>query len=139
MLLDIAASTLRKWALALEKQEYYFSRTDKQKRLFSGKDIIVLKSLRNLVQVQNLSLQNAAIIVASKYKDDPSAQENSKNSVPANRYDEALIDTLISEIKSLKDGQEQLKSFNNELLQTLKKQQEYIDERLDKRDALLLE
>ncbi|MGD6943946.1 DUF3967 domain-containing protein [Cytobacillus gottheilii] len=84
-------------------------------------------------------MQNAAIIVASKYKEDPSAQENSNNSVPVNRSDDMLINTLNSEIKELKDGQEQMKAFNNELLQTLKEQQKYIDERLNKRDETLLE
>ncbi|QVY63924.1 DUF3967 domain-containing protein [Cytobacillus gottheilii] len=139
LLLDIADSTLRKWSIALEEQGYYFARTVKQRRMFSDRDVVVLKSLRNLVQVQNLSLQNASIIVASKYKDEPSAQENGENSVPVNRYDSSQIDTLIKEINSLKEGQEQLKAFNNELLQTLKQQQKYIDERLNKRDDMLLE
>ncbi|MEF7565973.1 hypothetical protein V4V35_23570 [Bacillus infantis] len=139
VLLDIADSTLRKWAIALEEQEYFFSRTDKNKRLFSDRDVIVLKHLRNLVQVQNMSLQNAAIIVASKYKEEfktASEQENSTNGI---RSGEGDIQSILERMELMKDQQEQLITMNQQLLQRLDEQQKYIDERLEARDKLLLE
>ncbi|TYS55794.1 MerR family transcriptional regulator [Bacillus infantis] len=139
ILLDIADSTLRKWAIALEEQEYFFSRTDKNKRLFSDRDVIVLKHLRNLVQVQNMSLQNAAIIVASKYKEEfktASEQENSTNGI---RSGEGDIQSILEQMELMRNQQEQLITMNQQLLQRLDEQQKYIDERLETRDKLLLE
>ncbi|MCP3742792.1 MerR family transcriptional regulator, partial [Rossellomorea sp. BNER] len=67
-MLNIGDSTLRKWCISLEEHEYFFSRTDNNRRMFFDKDIIVLKHLRELVQVQFLSLENASKVVTSKYK-----------------------------------------------------------------------
>ncbi|MFJ5624770.1 MerR family transcriptional regulator [Peribacillus loiseleuriae] len=68
--LSIGDSTLRKWALALEEQNYNFVRTTQNKRLFSDKDIFVLSQFKILVQDKNLSITNAAAIIAAKYSDD---------------------------------------------------------------------
>lgn len=131
-ILEISDSTLRKWALALEEQEYFFTRTDNNKRIFADKDVIVLKHFRNLVQVQKMSLQNAAVIVASKFKEDAvtaPAQTNSENDLRSLKGVPAVI----------LDELEQLKTFNKQLLARLDEHQKYIDERINARDALLLE
>lgn len=69
--LDIGDSTLRKWCLSLEEHEYIFYRTDQNKRLFTERDIIVLKHYQHLVKEKNMSMKNAALIVTSKYKKMP--------------------------------------------------------------------
>lgn len=54
--LGIGDSTMRKWCLALETNEYFFSRTENTCRVFfeNENDMIVLRHLRQLVQEQNL-------------------------------------------------------------------------------------
>jgi DNA-binding transcriptional MerR regulator len=138
-MLNIGDSTLRKWCIALEEHEYFFSRTDNKRRMFFDKDIIVLKHLRELVQVQNLSLDNASKVVTSKYNQDEenaSAQQNSENDKRS----------LQNDTQKIMNKLEQLESFNKTLLDTIDKQQKYIEERLnkheerlEKRDSMLME
>ncbi|MED3553983.1 DUF3967 domain-containing protein [Cytobacillus praedii] len=130
--LGIGDSTLRKWCLALEAQEYQFSRTDNNRRVFFEKDLVLLRKFRNLVQVQNFSIENAAIIVVSKNREDASLEKNTENSVPALRDSSELINKLMTHI-------EQQEEFNKQLLKRLDEQQKYLDERLDKRDELLMQ
>jgi DNA-binding transcriptional MerR regulator len=132
IILEIGDSTLRKWCIALEEEEYFFSRTDNNKRVFTDNDLIVLKHFRNLVKVQNMNMQNAATIVASKYKtaqSTPSPEENNEND---ERSFGDAYGKVIEEI-------EQLKDLNRQLLTRLDEQQKYIEERLDKRDSLIME
>lgn len=132
MQLDIADSTLRKWCLALEEEGYLFSRTDNNRRVFFDHDIVVLRHFQKLVQVQNLSMQNAARIVAPKFREAAFEQKNSNNAVPAMREDSPVISKVLEEI-------EQLKELNKKLINRLDEQQTYIEERLNKRDAILME
>ncbi|MGG3691864.1 hypothetical protein [Heyndrickxia ginsengihumi] len=60
----------------MEDTHYFFSRMDNNKILFFDRDVVVQKYFKELVQIQNMSLQNAAIIVASKFKDIPSIKDN---------------------------------------------------------------
>jgi DNA-binding transcriptional MerR regulator len=130
--LGIGDSTLRKWALALEANGYIFPRTDNNKRLFFEKDLVVLRHFRNLVQVQNFSIENAALIVTSKFNEEPVPEENSTNSVPALRDSNELIEKLMNHI-------EQQEVFNQQLLKRLDEQQKYIEERLNQRDSMLMD
>lgn len=125
-------STIRKWCLALEEEGYLFSRTDNNRRVFFERDLVVLRYFQKLVQVQNMSMQNAARIVAPKFKDATFEQENVNNSAPALRSDTKVMEKVFDEI-------EQLKDLNKQLLKRLDEQQSYIEERLSKRDAVLLE
>ncbi|WP_018395875.1 hypothetical protein [Bacillus sp. 37MA] len=129
--LNIGDSTLRKWCIALEEQHYFFSRTDNKRRLFTDRDRIVLKKFRDLVQVQNMSMQNAAIIVAAKYKDDAFEQTNNENGVRDIRSD-------VMNLAEMKQEIEQLKDLNRELLKRLDERDKYIEERMDKRDSQIM-
>jgi hypothetical protein len=130
--LGIGDSTLRKWCLALEAHDYPLSRTDNNKRIFFEKDLVVLRHFRNLVQVQNFSIENAALIVVSKFKETTDRNENSENNVPALRDANEVITKLLDHI-------EQQEIFNQQLLRRLDEQQQYIEERLNHRDNMLLE
>ena len=134
--LGISDSTLRKYCLALEKNEYFFSRTDNQKRVFFTKDLVVLKKLKELVKVQNMSMENASLIVSAKYKDEPVEQMNTANDVPEVRSSDGIFNKLIDEVEQLKSNQNELISINKQLLERLDEQQRYINERLDKRDEI---
>lgn len=163
--LDIGDSTLRKWCLALEEHGYEFYRTDQNKRLFTDKDIIVLKYFQQLVKDKNMSMNNAALIVTSRFKKevfsnetDVEQLEEEMNIVPAIRPNNELIQSLVTKISTLEEHQEQFiemqKTFikdliqqhknemieaNRTLIQRLDEQQTYIEERLNKRDELLVE
>lgn len=135
-ILDIGDSSLRKWCIAIEEQGYFFSRTENNKRMFLDRDLIVLKHFKQLVKVQNMSLQNAAVVVASKYQDIRSTAGAQEDSIDGQR---ALEETLESFQNNVLSEIEQLKDLNRQLLTRLDEQQKYIEERLTHRDNMLLE
>ncbi len=151
--LDIGSSTLRKWCLALEENGYLFARTDNQRRLFVERDLVALKYFQKLVQGENFSLDNAAKVIAAKYKTKASEsrtpsvlQENEEEQ----RYFERSYDEDIQELKELVTNQSEVITKQTNLIKDLvtrmDQQQKYIDEKLakqdeklTKRDELLLE
>lgn len=137
--LGISDSNLRKWCLALEEAGYSFSRTTTNKRLFYMRDNIVLKQLQHLVQVQNMSVQNAAIIVATKYKEDLSVMPNTTNTDTDVRSGSEIIQELFERIGTLEEQQNELLDINKKLVEQLGEQKRYIEERLDKRERTLTE
>lgn len=130
--LGIGDSTLRKWCLALEAHEYFFSRTDNNRRVFFNKDIVVLRHLQHLIQVQNFSMENASLVVVAKFRENPSSNTNNENTVPVLRDSSEFINKLMIHL-------EQQEEFNHKLLERLEEQEKYITERLNKRDKLLMQ
>lgn len=144
-LLEIGTSTLRKWCLALEKNENLFLRTDANKRLFTDHDIIILKHFKELVQVGNMPLESASSVVTSRFKKETFStgtptvlQENKDKERSLMRSDE-VIDDLINHIKLQQEHMERQERFNKDLIDRLDKQQSYIEERLNERDKSLTE
>lgn len=136
--LEIGTSTLRKWCLALEEKGYIFARTEGNKRLFIERDLLALKYFQKLVQGENFSLENASKVIVSRYEKE--ASESGTPSVPSTVNDEKRSlersDELISFLMETVEKQEK---FNMELLDRLDRQQTYIEERLNKRDELLMQ
>lgn len=130
--LSIGDSTLRKWCLALEEQNYNFIRTDQNKRLFTDKDLLVLTQFRVLVQDKNMSINNAAAVVAAKYVKEPFSNETEVEQLPSPPF---VNETL----QELKTEMEQIKEMNRLLLSRLDEQHKYIEKRLDERDQLLMQ
>jgi len=132
--INIGTSTLRKWCLALEEQGYKFSRTETNKRLFIERDLVALKYFQKLVQGENFSLENAAKVVTSKYEGKAS-ESRTPSVLQSNDEDER---SLMRSLESL----EKKVNNQNELIKTLvakmDQQQLYIEERLNKRDEMLL-
>ena len=138
-ILDIGDSTLRKWCIALEENDLFFARTENNKRLFTDQDIVILKTFRDLVQVQNMNIENAAMIVASKYKDIRRTVFRSENSANDER-------SLPDAYTKIFEEMEQLRELNRQLLLRLDEQQKYIeqrlnrmDEQIERRDELLMQ
>ena len=126
--LDIGDSTLRKWCIALEERNYPFMRTEQNKRLFSEKDQFVLGKFKILVKDKNLSINNAAEILADKYSDDIVFSDETEKS----RLPEQLPNGPSEVARHLEHMQteiEQLKDINRTLLIKLDQQYEYIKER----------
>lgn len=132
-MLDIGTSTLRKWCIALENAGYLFERTDSQRRLYSDENVTALQHLKALLQQNNMSLENASLIVAGKYirssRRTPSPNTGEIMRSPT-RSDEA-IQKLLEHI----DRQER---FNQQLQQQLQEHEAYIDERINERDKQLM-
>jgi hypothetical protein len=144
--LDIGDSTLRKWCLALEEHDYKFYRTDQNKRLFTEKDIIVLRHFQQLVKEKNMSMNNASLIVTSRFKKESFSDEteiehlNSKvNSVPEVRSENHLIQQLVTKMETMEERQDLLVEMNKMLLARLDAQQTYIEEHEKNRDTLLMQ
>lgn len=128
--LDIADSTLRKWSISLEKNGYSFARGEQNRRLFLEDNLVALDHLKVLVQEKRMSLDNASIIVTSKFVDDRSSERTP--SVPAENSNPSVRDALQKHIKKQE-------YFNQELLKRLDEQNQYINNRLDQRDEALME
>ena len=138
--IEIGDSTLRKWCLALEEQNYNFVRTTQNKRMFSDKDVFVLSQFKLLVQTKHLSIQNAAEIIATKYKEDILFSNETQVEHPLSEQlkSSSSNEALIEAKEELKAEIEQLKEFNRMLLAKLDEQQNYIDDRLNKLDERTL-
>ncbi|APH07205.1 DUF3967 domain-containing protein [Bacillus weihaiensis] len=141
-ILDIGDSTLRKWCIAIEEQDYFFSRTDGNRRLFFSRDLELLRNYRKYVQVQNISMSNAAKLVVEGLNgivEQENEVENKKNTVLSDRSNNEVIDRLMNYIEQQEERQKQQEEFNKALLNKLDEQQKYIEERLNKRDDALMQ
>lgn len=142
--LGIGDSTLRKWCLSLEERNYTFVRTDQNKRMFTDKDLFVLSQFKILVQDKNLSINNAAAVIASKYSNDAVfSDETEKEQLPAVQTESPFVSETLQELKA---EMEQLKDINRMLLAKLDEQHKYIENRLEyienrqeERDKLLMQ
>ncbi|WP_249435806.1 MerR family transcriptional regulator [Paenibacillus sp. Marseille-Q4541] len=77
--LGIGASTLRKYAAALEEQGHHFERAANKSRLFGNRDIERVKNLMTLLREQNLPLQDAAVIVMEVSSENAAATKEIAN------------------------------------------------------------
>lgn len=129
--LKIQESTLRKYCLILEKSGYEFLKNEFGHRAFFDGDLILLRKFMELKSTTDMTLEQASkAVVAWKNGTDITERDTEESRYIA-RYND-----LMEEFKSFKDQQMQ---FNGELLNELKRQQEYINGRLEQRDRVLLE
>ncbi|MGG3803465.1 DUF3967 domain-containing protein [Metabacillus fastidiosus] len=144
--LNVADSTLRKWCLSLEEHNYNFFRTDQNKRLFTVQDITVLQHFKDLVQDKNMSMNNAAMIVTSRFQKGPFSNQTDveqlierESTVPVTQSNDELLERLVTYIEQQEDHWKRQEQLNADLVAKLEEQQRYIEERLKERDAMLIE
>lgn len=143
--LDIGTSTLRKWCIALEENGYQFIRNEQNGRSFIESDLIALKHFKHLVQKENFKLDNAAKIVTSKYNgralpiESPPVLPEPKESERDNERSNELLEELLERANKQEEFNQEIVRFNRELMQRLDDQQNYIEERLNKRDEMLMQ
>jgi len=120
--LDIATSSLRKWCLSLEEHNYNFERTDRDKRLFYNDDLTVLQYFKELVTNRNMSMNNAATIVTSRF-----TKENNKVFFNGTNLEQIDKTTFFNEKNNeqYKNGNE-IALNQTELLNALRANQEQI-------------
>lgn len=128
--LKIQESTLRKYCLILEKNGYEFLKNENGHRAFFDADSIVLKKFIELKNGSDMTLEQAAKSVVAWKKGTDITERDTEESRYVARYND-----LIEEFTSFKENQE---NFNKELLNQLRKQQEYISDKLEERDQKLM-
>lgn len=130
-LLKIKPTTLRKYCLLLEEYNYKFQKNERNQRWYSDNDIIILKKI--------IALKNNGAMTLEKAIESVVTWSNGNEIAPTN------TDTITQQ-KSYKNDMEELKSMiinQNEQIQklgeTIIKMNEYMEQKLEKRDQLLIE
>lgn len=139
-LTDLAESTIRKYALLLEKNDYPFVRNTVGNRIFSEHDIKIFLEIKSVPKDEK-TIEEIVADIASKYivKAVTSKFEKSGD-MPLNQvFEPDIASILIKKIDELHDMNQKQLDFNKELVERLDQQQKYIDERLKERDLNLVE
>ncbi|GAA0472761.1 MerR family transcriptional regulator [Alkalibacillus silvisoli] len=137
--LNVSSSTLRKWCLALEKKEYEFARTEQNRRLFQDHDLQALESLKELIQDRNMTLENASIIVVSRFQGERSSTRTPSVREPKNTHDFEELGEIKAKLEEQQEYMMKQEQFNAALMEKLDQQQKYINNRLDERDQALMQ
>lgn len=140
-MLGIGTSTLRKYCLLLEEKGYVFLRDDNGRRAFTEHDAVALRKLRDLTDNRGMSLDNAAMIVKetmNRGNDDDGKTLSATSDTSGLKRPNERHNEVMDKLNSVIEKQETLEAFNKTLLDRLDKQQEYIENSLNKRDELLM-
>lgn len=130
-LFGIQESTLRKYCLLLEKSGYEFLKNEHGHRAFFDDDVIVLRKMIAFKNDADMTLEEAVkSVVAWKNGNDITVRDTEEMRYVA-RYND-----LMEEFKTF---QQQQMEFNKELIDEIRGQREYIENRLEQRDRLLMQ
>ncbi|HZG72980.1 MAG TPA: hypothetical protein VEY51_15690 [Chondromyces sp.] len=130
--LGIGASTLRKYALALEEAGYQFDRGINNSRVFYQHDVITVQRIVSAINNQNLPLETA-IKLAVEHQQQPEQPV----AVPA-PPDSAVpyqATELLERVKQLEANQEKLIEVNRELVKELAMHQQWMKKKLEEQDV----
>jgi len=137
MLLDLKVSTIRKYANVLQKAGYHFYKNDKGHRGYYDHDVIALRKLTDIKSHPDMTLERAAKTVVSWFNQSSVSGSDTENNTSDKRY------ISYDEFKALQEKQEeqmqQIIDLNQELINRLDQQQNYLDQRLAKRDQELMD
>lgn len=135
-LLKIDSSTLRKYAILLEKHGYIFLKNDRGHRGYFDKDIVTLRKLIEFSKQQDMTLERSAEAILTWIpEDDVTVNATSKETpdIHSERYND-----ILKRLIYLEDYTQKQEAFQKELLAQLQRQQQYIQESLEKRDQALM-
>ena len=130
-ILHVQESTVRKYCLLLEKSGYEFLKNEQGHRAFFDHDLIVLKKMMSLKSGADMTLVEAVKSVV--------AWENRSDIAVGDTEEMRYIKHYNDLAEEFKTFQEQQMNFNKELIQEIRNQQEYIEQRLEQRDRLLIQ
>ncbi|UOE62902.1 DUF3967 domain-containing protein [Priestia filamentosa] len=134
VLLGIQNTTVRKYSQLLEKAGYHIHKNELGHRGFFDKDVIVLRKIIELTKRPDMSLENAINVVVST---DAGSDISKCDMQKSMTYQEILEDNQRL-LKKFEDFKNQQLEFNKELLQQLKKRDDYIATKLEQRDQSLM-
>ncbi|WP_242311277.1 DUF3967 domain-containing protein [Bacillus cereus group sp. BfR-BA-01331] len=140
--LEIGTSTLRKWCIALEQEQYSFVKGAKNSRAFVRKDIKVLEQMKKLIQEAGMSIEGAVKVVlsvplAEVETDNDLEDDNRTPSVLSENimnFPKGFIEKLLQEQILLKEKIQQLERIEVMNAERL----ERMENRYNERDSLLL-
>lgn len=129
--LNIKESTLRKYALILQKAGYSFVKNGKGQRAYYSHDVAAIKKLIDIkLANSDMSLEDAANVVMTWVDTSNVALRDTPKEEPDRYKDD------IEELKTIVTQQNLLLA---ELVKKIDQQQKYIDEKLEQRDNRLME
>jgi hypothetical protein len=134
-LLKIQESTLRKYCIMLEEAGYKFHKNELGHRGFLNNDVIALKRLLEIKKHPDMTLKQACNAVTVWVKENSVTDRDTTDITKHDQHNDSY-NTLSHQFK---DFQEQQMQFNQELLNQLKQQQEFIETSLKERDQKLTE
>jgi DNA-binding transcriptional MerR regulator len=140
--LEIGTSTLRKWCIALEQEQYSCVKGAKNSRAFVQKDIKVLEQMKKLIQEAGMSIEGAVKVVLSV----PLAEVETDNDLEDdNRTPSVLSENVMNLPKSFIEQLLQEQILLKEKIQQLERIEvmnaerlERMENRYNERDSLLL-
>lgn len=126
--LNITTSTLRRWSIELEKQGYYFTRNEKEQRIYYERDFQALRELKKLLS-QSASFADALNAVISR-----DAQAKNATQTPSVFTDDIRLSTRQLEEIIHKTVKQAIEEEREAMLQAF----EYkINDVVEKRDRIL--
>lgn len=130
-LLSIKESTLRKYALILQDAGYHFHTNSKGQRGYYDRDVTVLRRFLEIKKSPDMTLEQSANAVLSWVEQSDMSLRVMGKDEENERYND--------DIKELKDVVNKQNELIKDLVTRMDQQQKYIDEKLTKRDELILE
>lgn len=117
--LDVKDSTLRKYVEILHREGYAITKDNKGHRLYNQHDVTLLEKLIEFSKHDGMTLEKAAKIVVEQNKTD--GDKHNDITSPEQSYG-AMVDILMAEQRK-----------------AIQEMEQRLNERLDKRDAMLME
>lgn len=134
--LDITTSSLRRWALELEKIGYEFERNDKDQRIYYERDINALKQLKELVN-DSVPLVDALNVIKSRFSDTINATKTPSVYEEEMRFSRDELESIIDKAvkKAVEEDRELLiKTFETKLNDLIENRDRVLTKQL--RDSL---
>lgn len=124
VLLNIKESTLRKYCNMLEEAGYKFHKNELGHRGFFDKDVISLKKVMQLKNSPDMTLKQACNVVVTMFEQVSVSKGDTTNEV----LNERDKDRYISKSEFM-EFQEDMRSFNQKLIEQLEKQNKWQEQR----------
>lgn len=102
-ILDIQASTLRKYSLILEKEGIQFERSKNNSRKYTETHVMTLQEATRLMGSSDITLEKAIHQACKTLKTAPLVEEKNTKSEPLQRHTDDITAVMLEEIKSLKE------------------------------------
>lgn len=114
--LDIGTSTLRKWCLELEENEYVFTKGEQESRAFLKRDIDILMHMKNEIRNKKKSLKDGAKIALEKARTGVVLVEREQEQAPPVLQEQAQPTFTLEDMRLIirEELEEQVKARENE-------------------------
>lgn len=134
-ILKIKQSTLRKYCIALENAGYKFTKSERGHRSFMPDDITILQRLVTAKNQHGITLSQSANTIVKLFQQGSVTDSDTEKESDITPHQHHNTVMTYEQMATFMENQQK---FNKELLDRLDRQQEYIDESLNKRDEQLM-